>query len=625
MKTWGIIVLLIAVLASPLPSVGRTASLPNYGKGQALLRLEDITPGSPYRSPDELGRLRAVFTYLQQQHVPFAVAVIPRAVFIGADGSRYDCGLDDEKPAENVRQLAHLLRNAQAKGAVLGMHGYTHQYGMTALPDGNQNTGVGFEFNVHHAPETKAVSYAAQRIEKSLRAFEREGLVPAFWESPHYNDTRAQEEVFRSYMGILYQPDFRSLTSFRDMTVYETDNTYRRSSTGSVYVPAPLKYVHASRPPAVILHKLRTYKGLASMFYHPYLEFEHMEPVYDANGKPVIEDGLPLYRYRAQDKSGLQQLVAGVRASGFTWSSLHDVVPFTPAHRLTMRGKPEHLLAGHVTESGGASLVFYEGGAVYVQQGDFRWPRNRNQPPAQRWLTRSFTPDERLVLADLNGDRRTDLLVYDRISGNVSVFHSTGTSFADARTCGRFSPGGTMLVPGDYDGDGDDDMLFRRGAAWEMMHNTDGQFVTVHTGRLLHKDSVLLSGDTDGDGAKEWLEVSLSSRTVRLFQDQESKERGIQLPEPFDMPEDIHWLTGDTNGDGKSDLLAYDAASGIWDIWRSDGTSFQKLPAVYGPWGRGAEMAVCADFDGWGRADISVWQTEHQEIDISLSFQSNKR
>ncbi|WCN36369.1 DUF2334 domain-containing protein [Aneurinibacillus uraniidurans] len=624
MKRWGLILLLIAVLASPFPSIGRTNELPNYSKGYALLRLEDITPGSPYRSPEELGRLRAVFTYLQEQNVPFSVAVIPRAVSIGGDGSRYDHGFDDEKPAENVRQLARLLRDAQAKGAVLGMHGYTHQYGDRSLPDGTQNTGVGFEFNVAGVPDTKTTSYAAERIEKSLRAFDRVGLVPAFWESPHYTDTRAQEEVFRSYMGILYQPDFHSLVSLRDMNVYETTNTYHKETAGSVYVPAPLSYVHAGHSSATIVKKLQTYKGLASLFYHPYLEFGHMEPVHHSDGTPVMQDGLPLYRYRAGETSGLQQLVAGVRKSGFTWMSLHEVVPFTPAHRLSLSGAPVHLMTGDVTGSGFASLVIDDGSAIYVQMGDFRWPRNRSQPDRRCFLRHAFGSDEILTLADISGDGRKDLLSYDRKSGRTAVFESTGTSFAKARAYGQLPPEGVALLTGDFDGDGHEDVLWQNATSWKLMRNTNGQFTVGRTGTIA-ADAVLLTGDIDGDGVDEWMEVSSSSHMVHIFRDRRDfKTNGIAL-KSCDQWKNIQWLTGDTNGDGKCDLIAYDPASGLWDVWQSTGSSFTKLLPTYGPWARGGSMALCADFDGNGRADIGVWETKHQGVDISLSFQPNKR
>lgn len=313
----------------------------------ALLRLEDVGPGGPYRTLDDLGKLRAVFSYLLEAAVPFHVALIPRWKNIEPDGSWYEKGIDDPRPDDFLRKWIQVMQAAERRGAIIGMHGYTHQYGNQKRQDQNQDTGAGSEFNVAGAPQTKTASYALERFSKSLAAFKKAGLYPAFWESPHYNDTQEQEDIFESLISVLYQPDIKQRAAA----------TYYVTETGSVYIPTPLDYIHATNTVEQILGKLPSLRELASVFYHPYLEFPFLEPVaeHTANtGKigpigntkvigdigqhgskhPVLKDGIPVYQYRTGSESDLQRLVKGFQQHGYRFVSFYEILPFRPPIRL---------------------------------------------------------------------------------------------------------------------------------------------------------------------------------------------------------------------------------------------------------------------------------------------------
>lgn len=283
----------------------------------ALLRLEDVGPGGPYASAEDLGKLRAVFAWLREEQVPFHVALIPRWKNLLPDGTWYEKGIDAGRPDTYLRQFIGLMVDAQRRGALFGMHGYTHQYGNQKLPGNDQDSAVGSEFNVEGQPESQTVAYAEERILKSLAAFRKAGLYPEFWESPHYNDTPEQEEVFGKYVRVLYQPDAAGRAE---------DNMYIADS-GTVYVPTPLDYIHEQNTVAQVLERLKTFQGLASIFFHPILEFDDLEKVLGTDGTPVMMQGLPLYRYPPGKESNLQRLVRGFRQKGFAWACLYEVVP----------------------------------------------------------------------------------------------------------------------------------------------------------------------------------------------------------------------------------------------------------------------------------------------------------
>lgn len=287
------------------------------GNRPALLRLEDVGPGGAYRTLENLGRLRAVFDYLFAARVPFHVALIPRWKNIEPDGTWYEKGIDDPFPDDYVKKFVRLMQDAQKRGALLGMHGYTHQYGTHKKDDNNQDTGTGSEFNVDGEPETVSSAYTVDRVGRSLAAFQGANLAPHFWETPHYNNTPEQERIFGSFVKILYQSDALGRAGA---------NVYV-SGTGIVYIPTPLYYIDEQNTVERMLAKLPAFRGLASMFYHPFLEFACLEPAKDMSGQPAVREGLPVYRYRVGEESNLHKLVKGFRQRGFRWVSIYDVMP----------------------------------------------------------------------------------------------------------------------------------------------------------------------------------------------------------------------------------------------------------------------------------------------------------
>lgn len=602
---------------------------PNKDKQHALLRLEDIGPGGEYGTPEALGKLRAVLEYIEVEGIPFQMAVIPRSISLGGDGVWQERGIDDPQPDALTLSLIRLLRQAEDNGGVLGMHGYTHQYGDTVMKGDGQNSGTGYEFKVPGASETKDTGYAAARIESSLAAFKRAGLRPAFWESPHYRDTRAQEKVFRSYVGILYQPDLFSLRSFKDMNVYESRNTYGQDSLGSVYVPAPLSYITDDASVDKLLKKAKEYDGLASLFFHPFLEFPALEPVTGADGQTQMKDGLPVYRYKEDGSpSKLHKLVEGLEREGYRWMSLNEVIPFTPAHRVTLPlgTSADDVLLGDVTGSGHADVVVREAHRISVIPGDYGMPRNRPQAATQVWLKAELPPQERVLLADLNADGRQDLVAYDPGSGKSRVSLAEDGRFAEPVPAGTLPAGLDRLQPIRTQ-DGRTALLARSDGKLALFAYRDGRFASsaeqlaalpadamLHTGRFLSKDrddALYASVSEDGlvivpaDAHDSAVGAPIAVKGVSL-------KKGEQL------------LIGDTDGDGLDDLISYAAASGVWRVYTNEGGGrFKPTDNAYGPWAaKRGNVGLAADFDGNGKTDIASYDARSRALDLSLSFRN---
>jgi hypothetical protein len=621
MSIGGLILCILAVVY--VTTYTGTNIYPNKGKQHALLRLEDVGPGGEYGNLEGLGKLRAVLDYVSSEQIPYHIAVIPRMISLETGIVWQERGIDDPKPDSITTSMIGLLQEAQRRGAVLGMHGYSHQYGDSLRPDNSHNSGTGAEFNIPGAPETMQPAFAAERISRSLAAFDRAGLTPSFWESPHYKDTRDQEKVFRSYMGLLYQPDLFSLRSFKDLTAYESTNTYGKSTLGSIYIPAPFKYVSDAASVDRILAKAADDNGLASMYFHPFLEFPFLKPVTDQDGKPVMKDLLPLYAYQEGTPSHLHRLVNGMRLTGYKWRSLFDIVPFSPAHQVALPTATPYpnVLLGDVAGEGHADVVIREKHRILVIPGQYTWPRNRAQEASEVWLKEAFAPEEQTLLVDLNHDGRDDLLAYHSLTGAVRVAWNDIDHFVAPVLAGTLPQGLASLQSYRFiEGNG---ILARAEHGIVLARYKDQQLHTTVAPVQLPQDAELFAAKLEQRNEDDIMIHSASEQTMSvltLAEDQQYTKP--KLLEGIQIPPGTQVVVGDFNGDGRDDLLLYAAATGLWKVYENEGNgAFRALDNDFGPWARGqGRIAAVADYDGNGKTDIASYDPQEYVLDLALSF-----
>lgn len=616
----------LILMENMLPALGET----NEPK-LILMRLEDVGPGGQYDTPEQLGKLRAVFDFLAREHVRYQIGVIPKWVDIPANKPMTVKQLDDGDPF--AQSFVKVLKQAQDGGAVIGMHGYTHQVGDVRRSDGHHESGIGNEFDVPDTPVTATAAFAAERLAAGAAIMERVGIAPRFWESPHYHYAAGQQSTFRSAFGLIYENRHGNPRQSDEAANEERNIAWGAPTLGSVNVPTPFSYIPYNRDERLILDQLGRTNRLASFFYHPFLEFKYLQPVLDADGEPEQRDGLPVYEYPQRAKTNLQKLVLALRDKGYTFYSLLDYVPFTPAQSIFVGAKTgeNSLQVGDVTGDGQGDIVVWNpaSGNVTVTAGEFRGMRNETPAKPAVWLSLPRRKGDLFALADDNGDGKLDLWVR-RAEGTIESYHSNGSSFVRYRTWPmsgqpvwsklyalRGASGETIVAGTAKDGTQLNAFTYRAGqpglqAVAPYLWKTAGdKRLSVGREAPSSRDSLWLPRSDTASCFKLELETGASGPAWRLTK------------VPLNIGGDGGELRfGDFNGDGWLDALLWRGQERSLSVYIRIASGEYRYLSQLGPWGKANAQLLIADLDGNGKSDIALAGGDGY-FDTALSFQSD--
>ena len=203
-----------------------------------------------------------------------------------------------------------------------------------------------------------------------------------------------------------------------------------------------------------------------------------------------------------------------------------------------------------------------------------------------RYIGDPVTP-RRSVLADFNGDGRSDISVFRPTDRVWHVLNSAGNYSAT-----QFGLDTDTLAPADYDGDGKTDIGVFRNGTWYFLNSSTGAVSIAQFGLA---GDIALPADYDGDGRAE-LAVFRSGiwYTLRIS---DSRFRADQFGLAGDRP-----VPADFDGDGKADYAVYRA--GTWYWLRSSDSGFRATQ-----FGLATDLTTVGDYDGDGKADPAVYRS----------------
>ena len=188
--------------------------------------------------------------------------------------------------------------------------------------------------------------------------------------------------------------------------------------------------------------------------------------------------------------------------------------------------------------------------------------------PKTTWID-GFAVGKQLILGDFNGDGRTDVAAYDSSSGTVRVALSDGTKFVDSGIWLSGVPAGATVYTGDFNGGGVTDLY-------------------------------IMTQDASG-----WLlQVARSSGTG--FAMGNTYRPHVGTTSAMIIPADV-------NGDGVTDLIGFDKATGTWSVHINSNGFNEK--EYYSSTSFGTNMTpVVADFNQDGRADVGYFDAANKKV-----------
>ncbi|MFE9045987.1 FG-GAP-like repeat-containing protein [Streptomyces sp. NPDC007818] len=224
---------------------------------------------------------------------------------------------------------------------------------------------------------------------------------------------------------------------------------------------------------------------------------------------------------------------------------------------------------------------------------------------------------------DMNGDRRSDVLVPDRAG---RLWFLPGNYSGRLIGTGGWNAFDVMVRHGDFSRDGREDVITREkstGKLWLYPGNGTGGLGArklIGSGGWNAMSRIAAFGDLTGDGRADLLAVEKSTGKLWLYPGTSTGTLGARRLIGNGGWNGMNALTGvgDMTGDGRADLYAREAATGkLWLYPGKTGALGSRVLVGTGGWNAKTSIIANGDWSGDGRPDLLTlhglgWLTQYQ-------------
>ncbi|WP_299104434.1 FG-GAP-like repeat-containing protein [uncultured Tenacibaculum sp.] len=232
----------------------------------------------------------------------------------------------------------------------------------------------------------------------------------------------------------------------------------------------------------------------------------------------------------------------------------------------------------------------------------------------------------RSAWGDYDNDGDLDILLTGQsASGNISkIYTNTAGTFTELATANLTGVGGSSVVWGDYDNDGDLDILLTGGTS-KIYTNNAGTFTELTTANLPRVDNgAVVWGDYDNDGDLDILLTGYtgSADISKIYTNTRGVFTELVTANLIGVSySDVEW--GDYDNDGDLDILltGYTGSSTVSKIYTNTSGSFTELATANLP-GLQHSSAAWGDYDNDGDLDILLTGIRGS-IEISKIYTNN--